>query len=244
MGRQEGSPVIDSTYQDKLAKSREVTELGRVRRDRNLWRGAALLVLAVSVPLAWGYKLQVDDYANNVRVAWVKLAPNGDSYAEFLDDGGRSDRYFDRARDASLTNYVNWRFRVVPQTIDTDYGNASAFLGPAEEDKFLRDFGAAKRANEATTCTACTRIDITVRALDHSVVKPAVTGDDGVYKTAAFVTTTERDQAGGVLGRRNEIITLDWTLRPPAEIGKDLDQLAVNPLGIEIISQSVREDKS
>ncbi|KYO51542.1 hypothetical protein [Tistrella mobilis] len=236
--------MIDADQQERLARSRTVTELARLRRDRNAWRLATLAAVAVMVPLAWGYKLAVDDYAAHVRVAWVKLLPNGDGYAEYLDDGGEADRYFDRAIDAALTNYLQWRFRVEPRTIRTDYGNASTFLGPAETQKFLKDFGAARRAAEAEGCVSCPTTDVTVRALNHTLLRPAEGARAAVYKTAAFLTQTDRDQAGGVVTRRQLIVTLDWTLRPAAEAGRDLTRLAINPPAIEIISQDIRVDQA
>lgn len=236
--------MIDSTYQDQLARTRTVTALARSTRTRNALLFLVMLLAAAVVILAFAYVRVVDQYANNVRVAWVKLTPNGDGYAEYLDDGGQTDRYFDKAVYGSLMNYLTWRFRIEPKTIDTDYGNASTFLGPAEADKFLTDFKAAEKARTAVTCVSCPRAQVTVRGIDNTLLKPAQGSQAAVYKSAAFITVTERDAGGGVLSRTNKIISLDWTLRPASQAsqGPNLERLAVNPLSIEIISQDERED--
>jgi hypothetical protein len=238
--------VIDSTFQDQLARTRTATALARSGRTRNALLILVLLLAVAVLVLAFAYVRVVDHYANNVRVAWVKLSPNGDGYAEYLDDGGQADRYFDKAVYGSLTNYLTWRFRVEPKTIDTDYGNASTFLGPIEASKFLTDFKAAEKARDAVNCVSCARAQVTVRGLDNTLLKPAQGLQAAIYKTAAFITVTQRDAGGGLLSRTNQIVSLEWTLRPASEAsqGPNLDRLAVNPLSIEIISQDEREDKA
>ncbi len=202
-----------------------------------------LLAAAVAI-LAFAYVRVVDQYANNVRVAWVKLSPNGDGYAEYLDDGGQADRYFDKAVYASLTNYLTWRFRIEPKTVDTDYGNASTFLGPTEADKFLNEFKAAEKARTAVTCVSLpARPGDGARHRQHPAeARPG--SQPAVYKSAAFITVAERDASGAVLSRTNKIISLEWTLRPASQASQspNLERLAVNPLSIEIISQDERED--
>lgn len=236
--------MIDSTYQDQLARTRTVTALARSTRTRNALLLLVLLLAAAVAILAFAYVRVVDQYANNIRVAWVKLSPNGDGYAEYLDDGGQADRYFDKAVYASLTNYLTWRFRIEPKTVDTDYGNASTFLGPTEADKFLNEFKAAEKARTAVTCVSCPRAQVTVRGIDNTLLKPAQGSQPAVYKSAAFITVAERDASGAVLSRTNKIISLEWTLRPASQASQspNLERLAVNPLSIEIISQDERED--
>lgn len=238
--------MIDSTFQEKLSRTRTVTALARANK---MTVALMVLVLLLGTTVAYlvpAYIRAVDIYANNVRTAWVKLSPNGDSRVEYLDDGGQADRYFDKAVYGSLTNYLNWRFRIEPKTIDTDYGNASTFLGPTEADKFLNEFKAAEKARTAVTCVSCPRAQVTVRGIDNTLLKPAQGSQPAVYKSAAFITVAERDASGAVLSRTNKIISLEWTLRPASQAsqGPNLERLAVNPLSIEIISQDEREDRA
>lgn len=238
--------MIDSTFQEQLARKRSVTALNRSHRMTLILLALVLMLGAALAFLVPAYIRVVDRYANNVRTAWVKLTPNGDAQVEYLDDGGQTDRYFDKAVYGSLTNYLTWRFRVEPKTIDTDYGNASTFLGPIEASKFLTDFKAAEKARDAVNCVSCARAQVTVRGLDNTLLKPAQGSQAAIYKTAAFITVTQRDAGGGLLSRTNQIVSLEWTLRPASEAsqGPNLDRLAVNPLSIEIISQDEREDKA
>ncbi|MDR6293810.1 hypothetical protein E9232_006363 [Inquilinus ginsengisoli] len=238
--------MLDSTYQDKLAKTRTATQLARYLRSNLALLVLSIILGATLFVVVNAYTRVVDTYANNVRTAWVKLSPNGDSKVEYIDDGGNADRYFDRAVLSSLTNYLTWRFRVQPQTIKIDYGNASTYLGPAEADKFLNDFKAAQQASEKEACVSCPQSQVVVRAIDNTLLTPAERNKAAVYKTAAFITVTQRDSGGGVISRDNKIVNLDWTFRPASEAsqGLTLEYLAVNPLAIQILSQDVREDKS
>lgn len=238
--------MLDSTYQDKLVKTRTATQLSRSVRANLILLIAVVILGAAVFALATAYVRVVDTYANNVRVAWVKLSPNGDAAVQYLDDGGNTERYFDQAAYGSLTNYLTWRFRVQPQTIKVDYGNASTYLGPAEADRFLNEFKAAEKARAAEACVSCPQDHVLVRGIDNTLLTASEGRKAAVYKTAAFITITRRDTGGGVISRENKIVTLDWTLRPAAEAsqGPTLDYLAVNPLAIQILSQDVREDKA
>lgn len=238
--------MLDSTYQDKLAKTRTATQLARYLRSNIALLVLSIILGATLFVVVNAYIRAVDTYANNVRTAWVKLFPNGDTKVEYSDDGGDAERYFNRAVLSSLTNYLTWRFRVQPQTIKIDYGNASTYLGPAEANKFLTEFKAAERASAAEACVSCPQSQVVVRAIDNTLLTPAEKGKAAVYKTAAFITVTERDSGGGVISRQNQIVTFDWTLLPASEAsqGTTLEYLAVNPLAIQILSQDVREDKS
>jgi hypothetical protein len=234
--------MIPNDLQIKLAKSRAQTELKRLVVARNAFMALSLFLGVIATAAVFGWMQANNRYANDVRVAWVKLLPSGEHEVEYIDDGGHRDRYLDRAVDASLQNYIQYRWRQRRATIERDYGAAFMFLNDKLGREFLDEFGAANVAAKLQECRDCNETDFEIRALDHDRIVAPVDGRPAVYRTTAYATEIEIARAGRVAGRHPKLVILTWRLRDMGALSKTLTHLQVNPLGIEIIEQSLRDE--
>jgi hypothetical protein len=233
---------LPADFQDRLAAKRSQRELALLRTDRNWWRVAFAGASVVAVVCAWGWKTAADRFANNVQVAWVKLAPNGTHQVEFFDDGGQGNRFYQATVNASLINYVEHRYRKRRETIAADYGIALQFMGPELRTDFLERFRAAQVAADHERCPSCDQVDVDIRAVDHDTLfTPDAKDPKGVYETTVYLT--EKITTAGQSQRpRNKLVKLVWKVLPVAEVQKDLARLKVNPLGIDIIGERALDD--
>jgi len=113
---------LDESDQESLRKKRSQQELAHARTREALWCAAFFLAVFVAVLTTWGWMRADDRYLNNIRVAWIKLQPNGQSQVEYWDDGGTPNRFFQATINASLINYVEHRYRKHRETIVAAYG--------------------------------------------------------------------------------------------------------------------------
>lgn len=236
------SEYPDHDHQKKLAGKRSQSELVRAQVQNRWLIGALFVSLLIAVIAVYSAYVSNERYANNVRVAWVKLFPDGTHKTEFLEDGGASDRWFDAAVNSSLMNYAEARFKKQKATIKADYGFAQYFLGDAALTQFMQEFNAPKVAAEFLACYTCNQVSIDVRAIDHSTYLEPDAATDAVFRSTVYITETERTPEGQIASRKNKLIPLVWRLRPIDELTESPDLLKANPLGIEILEQSVRMD--
>ncbi len=229
--------------QESLAKKRSQQELTRAWSAAN-WSRVLNLVLGGTLALCIvNWRKAEDRYANDVRVAWVKLQPSGQSQVEFYEDGGNTNRFFEAAVNASLINYTEHRYRRRRETIEADYGYALQFMGDALRGEFLNQYNAAKVAADLASCASCDLTDVSVRAIDHSTL---VTPDRMNAGTTIVETTVYfREsllQRGAGNNSRNRQVKITWALRPVSQITRNLPALQANPLGIQIIAERVIDD--
>jgi len=234
---------VESAYQDSLAAKRSQTELARAHANTHFWRLATLLALGVAGLAVLGWHRADDRFANNVRIAWVKLSPDGASQVQYFDDGGAGNRFFQATVNASLINYVEHRYRQRKETISADYGYALNFMGEPVRGQFLTDFNAPKLAAAIESCPSCDQTDIAVRAMDHDtmVTPDGHNAETTVYETTAYITETLLT-TGGSRVPKNKIVKLVWSLRPVKDLTAKIDMLKVNPLGLQIIGERELDD--
>jgi len=241
-GRDDGR-FLESTWQDSLAAKRSQTELARAHANTNFWRLATLLAMGVAGFAVMGWRQADDRFANNVRIAWVKLSPDGASQVQYFDDGGAGNRFFQATVNASLINYVEHRYRRRKETVSADYGYALQFMGDPVRGPFLADFNAPKVAAALESCPSCDQIDVSVRAMDHDtmVTPDGRNAETSVYETTAYITETVLT-TGGARVPANKIVKLVWSLRPVKELTRRIDMLKVNPLGLQIVGERELDD--
>ncbi|MGE5515987.1 MAG: hypothetical protein ACM31D_09205 [Bacteroidota bacterium] len=240
---QDDGRFIESTWQDSLAAKRSQSELVRAQANTHFWRLATLLALGVAVLAVLGWRQADDRFANNVRIAWVKLSPDGASQVQYFEDGGAGNRFFQATVNASLINYVEHRYRRRKETISADYGFALNFMGEPVRSQFLGEFNAPKVAAALESCPSCDQIDIAVRAMDHDtmVTPDGQNAQTTIYESTAYISETVLT-AGGNRVPKNKIVKLVWSLRPVKELTRRIDMLKVNPLGLQIIGERELDD--
>lgn len=222
--------------------------LAATRVDRARWFAAFLVLGGITFFSAFGWYEANRRFAENVRVAWVKLDPSGAYTVDFADEQ-RPVEFFQTTLESKLGEFVEKRYRRSIATILADYRFVGHFLSPALSTRFLapEDYNAPKVAAELVACKGgnCLERDVKVRVVQHRTQIAARIPDKRevtMYETLVFVTFTDRKPAGQVVERRNGIVQIGWRIRTKAEIGASKASLPMNPLGLEILSLELKED--
>ena len=231
----------------KLREQSRFDHLAAVTADRARWFVAFLLLGAVTMLSAIGWHAADQRFADNVRVAWVKLDPSGAYTVEFADQA-RPAEFFHTTLESKLSEFVEKRYRKAASTITADYRFVGYFLSPKLSTQFLspQDFNAPRVAAELTECKSrCLERDIRVRVVQHRSQTPTripERSDTMLYETLVFATFTERKPDGSVADRRNAIVQVGWRIKGKDEISANKGALVANPLGLEIVSLDLKED--
>jgi hypothetical protein len=214
--------------------------------------GGSLIVAISALAFATVTQFQLTDandkLANNKEIIYVRLSETGTHEVTF-DNTGESDRFFKPVIEASLANYIDYRFREHSDTIRNDYGFALMFLGNKERRKFTTEYDAAEVAREQAECPSCDQVDVSLRAIRHEVWTQANSSIDGtIYKSVIYFKKIFRDKGSSVAkSEENYILRLDWRFRPREELlasPNTLQMMKANPLGIQILDQSENRDFS
>jgi hypothetical protein len=243
---QQDGVYLPEDDQDRLSRKRSQRELTRAHVSANIAWGLAASMSLVAIVAGFGWHAADERFANNVKIAWVKLEPGGPSQVDIDPSGGDQNRWYESGINASLINYVEHRFRKRRQTISADYGFALLFLGGSERTAFLDGYNAAKVAADFEHCSGgCEENDIEIRAIDHDQLISPARAKDRVSVIESTVYLTVRPLAAGpksAAGQRLRFIKILWQLKPVSELNKDLNALKANPLGIEILEQHEFDD--
>ena len=239
---------LDEADQERIRKKRSQKELARALTALNYHRVLSLVLGLGFVVAGYGWHQADERFANNVRVAWVKLQPNGQTQVEYWDDATTPNRFFEAALNASIMNYVEHRHRQIRETISADYGYVLPFMGDELATQFLAKdgFNAVKVAAECEGNPACPRIEVTVRAIVHDTMNTPDrnNAETGTFETNVYITL-KITHPGAQPEYQNKIDKLIWQMRPVDEIPSPAvrpDFLKVNPLGMKIVTESVIDD--
>jgi hypothetical protein len=216
--------------------------------DRARWFAAFLVLGAITLFSGFGWHIANQRFAENVRVAWVKLDPSGAYTVNFADEE-RPAEFFLTTLESKLSEFVEKRYRRSMATILADYRFVGYFLSQPLVTQFLshQDFNAPKVAAELIACKGanCLERDVKVRVVQHRSKIDARIPDNRevkMYETQVFVTFTDRKLVGAVVERRNGIVQIGWRIRTKAEIVANKATLPFNPLGVEVLSLELKED--
>lgn len=229
--------------QEGLAAKRSQKELSRAWTTANISMVLNLVLGGALALSAHGWRKADDRWANDVKVAWVKVLPSGQTQVEYYEDAGNPNRFFEATINASLINYVEHRFRRRRESVEGDYGYALQFMGDSLRSEFLDKFKAAKVAADLAACASCDLSDVHVTAIDHNVL---ITPDRANAGTSVIESTVYFREVslgrGAANNTRNRRAKLTWAFRPVAEVSKNLPALKANPLGMQILSERVIDD--
>jgi hypothetical protein len=232
----------------KLRSQGRFDSLAAVTVDRARWFAAFMMLGAITLFSAFGWYVADGRFAENVRVAWVKLDPSGAYTVEYA-DSARPVEFFQTTLESKLTELVEKRYRKVVATVNADYRFVGFFLSPPMVNKFLspEDFHATRVAAELAACKGgtCTERDVRVRVVQHRTKTPMSIPDKPdtvMYESQVFITFSDRKLDGTVISRSNAIVQVGWRLRSKAEIVANKNTLVFNPLGFEVMSMELKDD--
>jgi hypothetical protein len=184
---------------------------------------------------------------NNIKVAWVKLQPNGAWDVEFYDKD-RGPDFFQTTIDYILRQWVERRFSSLSRSIDSDYGYAYTFMSPKLQVAFLdkSGFDAVGKATKVIDCIDCEELKVKVRNIDHYDSEATKFGnlEGTLYRTNVFATKVKIIKDGREGASQKVIIPVQWRIKSVDEIQADKSILKDNPIGLEIVSYDILKDVS
>ncbi|KXV49662.1 hypothetical protein AD945_03785 [Gluconobacter albidus] len=230
--------VLDEPTHDRVAVlsgKRSQREVAQLQSELNFWRLMAGGLVVGIIVTSMGWRRADDRYANDVRIAWVKVAPDGRSEAQLWSDGGNPNRFFEPFINSALINFVEHRFRHIRTTIVSDYGLAAMFMSPQLQREFLDNEHAAQEATDFEASGNGGEYTIIVKAIDHSTMvdpdaanRNSVIVDSTVYVTQHWLDGSRKDE--------QKIVKLTWKMIPLANLQRDWKQLQENGPGVQILA--------
>lgn len=242
--RREVAPggLVDQAEAAERKESRMRRTLASLRTSNNKLFYILLLVSADCVFANIGWREADRRYAEDVRVAYVKMSPNGTTDVKF-EDKEKPDEFFESTVESKLIEYTERRFSKRRETITPDYGFATLFMEPELRNSFLVDKKAAEVAADLVACKDCKSVTAKVRDIQMVDKDPMpATRTRKQYTTLVFTLMINRARSGEIESCENKIITYIWTFRPKKQVVKRNDELKYNPLGQGIIREEVRDD--
>lgn len=247
-GEKDEAIVCGSADQPQKTRTpRALTREGLLASERNRWFLVTLLLcLITTVSLFSAYRSNVAAQ-HNVKVAWVKMAPNGTWDIDFF-DSRRGPAFFQTTIDYLLRQFVERRYQEIPHSINADYGFVYTFMAPKLKSAFTSadGFNAAARAAEIAGSTGGVETHVTVRTIDHYDSDETRFGrfKGSLYRTNIFLEKTRVNPDGSMGKTTRWIAPVQWRIKSTEEITADPGLLETNPVGLEILDIDLLADVS
>jgi hypothetical protein len=248
-----GAPIVESMEGQKkpvncASVPRRIDAMARLLAEslRSFYIILLLgLICLFSIMFAWKESNRAD---NNIKVAWVKMQPNGTWDVEFHDES-RQPEFFPATIDYILTQWVERRFSEVSVSVKADYGFVYTFMSPKLRSDFTaaNGFNAAVKAAEIADCATCREIRAKVRNLDHYDSDKTNFGkqDGTLYRSNIFISKASHNADGSPMAEPEKmIVSIQWRIKAKDEIQADKEILKQNPIGLEILSYELLNDRS
>ncbi|MEO8965423.1 MAG: VirB8/TrbF family protein [Gammaproteobacteria bacterium] len=235
--------VMSQDMQNTINALKPKIELSAILVDRNKWALTAMVSTLAVVIACCGWYQANERYSNHVRVAFVKLDESGEHNVSIYDENS-TPTFFMNTVYSLLGHYIERRYSKTPFAIKEDYGFVSNFMSPALKNDFYTNYHAAKVAADFEICKTCSQTKVTVRTIQHQESDQVIlNGKVGsVYRSTVFARATSFNSDGTEISSVNQIITLTWRLKDIASLSNNLDVIQANPIGIEILSESLKID--
>ncbi|MGR5488127.1 VirB8/TrbF family protein [Vibrio alfacsensis] len=234
-------PVI---LEDSKPERRDEKPL--LRTERNRWFFAVLSFSVVFLVFAFLLFYAFEKAQNNKEVVFVKLEPNGAwSVVDYLPQDEQL--YFKTTIDALLQRFAKARYGLNPETIETDWGEASVFMSKALADSFVspRGFDALGKIDAIRKLGNKADID-TSRGVEHYDDVNWKQGDaeSVVVRSNIYLTRTLIKQ-GRKQAAEKLVLNVQWQLKDKTLLASDsMDVLRINPLGLTILSYQLNKERS
>ncbi len=235
--------ILSAATLAKVNKLRPKQEVAVLLVDRNKWAIATLILAGCLLISLFALYQENERFANHVKIAFVKLDPSGTTNISLYDENSKP-TYFMNTIYSLLSNYVERRYSKISYTINSDYGYVLNFMSPVLRNDFLINYKAAKVAADFTACKTCQQIRVTVRNIQNNESENTIiNGTPGtIYRSTIFIRATALNQDGTEANSVNQIATLTWRIKDISSLPNNLNELQANPIGIDILSDSLKED--
>lgn len=234
--------LIPGDLQDGLNKGRRKETVAYMRTVSNRMFYITIVSVTMAIFCAYGWHQADKRFAENVKVAYVKMYPGG-HYDVQYEEADKPVDYFATTVESKLEEFVEKRYSKRRDTINTDYGFAKLMMSPEMQVDFMQNYKAAEEAAKVIKCSECDQITTKAREVqpfDKDLLPNSRRHNQ--YTTIIFATDQIRNKDGKLLECKNKIVTVIWKIRPIEATAKKRDELKYNPLGQEIIRSDVRDD--
>jgi len=181
---------------------------------------------------------------------YILMYPNGEWKIEFNPPANQQ-QFYKSTVDKLLSDYVNYRFSEIPQTIRSDFAKATLFLGAQQRSWFMNEdgFNAIDLAGAISTSKNPDTKRVNVLFFDH---QDSVTGvfDAGaktkkIIRTNIYIEEVKTDKYGSSISKPvRKIINLTWTLASEEQLNtKKRKYFLVNPIGLTILTERETIDR-
>ena len=236
-----GGLIANNTHEE-MVKNRHAKTMAHITVDRNKWFYVAMISLICNVGQQIGWHKADKRFAENVRVAWVKMYPNGLTDTEIADVEKPVD-FFMNTVDSKLKEWIKKRYSMNKATITSDYGFAHFMMSEKMKTDFMDNYKAPDIASAFKKCNDCQEINVKIRDLRMIDKEKIENTRNGQQYTAMALTTEQKlNKEGRIVSCENKITTILWKFRSIAEVANKPSELEYNPLGQEIIASDSRTD--
>ncbi|WP_257214482.1 VirB8/TrbF family protein [Vibrio coralliilyticus] len=236
--------VVDETETEELEPVK--SENANLKAERNRWFVFCLslvvaLVLAVVLLFFAFLKAQTTK-----EILYVKLMPNG-SWSVIDYKPQDKQLYFKTTVDSLLEQFVETRYGINPEKIESDWGEASVFMSPKLKEQFIdkRGFdalGKIKRIKKLKNTAVISDVDI-----DHYDNIDWTLSDDSTVESVKSNIYFSRQVTVGGKERPVErlVLSVSWRLLPKKEITEQTKEvIRLNPIGVEVLDYKLKKERT
>lgn len=239
----EDSVITDE--QKDVTVPQENSDNAKLRAERNRWFFFCV-VLAFAVIL--GYVLIFVAFVKaqaTKEILYVKLERNGGWTVEPYKPQDEQ-LFFKTTIDSGLQKFAISRYKIVPETIDSDWGEASVFMSEDLKKDFLDPRGFNALEKKEALKKGNLRVEIKIRNVDHfDNVDWSFSSGDSVKAIKSNVYFTRTVSSNGKKGDPEALVlTVLWHLKPKTDITKQSNEIIqINPIGIEVVRYELNKER-
>lgn len=249
--------VEGSMDQDEQSDKPPADQLVVVKVEAHRWMVGTLLFACLFVVAMFGWLKAVEDRANDVKTALIKITPEGHSYIEFHDNDAPL-AVWPAVINSKLEAAFTRRYTEDPRTVANDYTFFSHFLSREQYNQFLAadEFSALEKIKRIESSPKQSPIVIPRMSVMHhmdaeKINVNALTGEE-LITSQLFFDFEYRSKKTGLLiskeGVKKKIVTARWRINPMklkrASYGSDEEFRAAiyeNPIGLELLSYGLAD---
>lgn len=226
---------------DKVNKSSIKDRVGEIKKDRNIFFAAVIVLMVVILYQSYSISGVVENTRRTREVIYIKVQPNGSySVSEFLPESEQP--VSTTMINALLNKYISARFGIHKETIERDYAEAAVFMSPKLATLFLdeKGFNARQKIKDVLSDKNQDDIDVRMTNYDHYDVIDGQFDNKKkpIIRSSIVFEETVVSPDGKIKEKTKKRLRLQWTLLDRAEVSKQsLDWLNVNPIGLVILDE-------
>ena len=238
--------VLPDEIQTQVKSKKPLETDAQLAVDRNKWFIGFILALLFAFYQTYSANIANERFANNVQVAWVKLQPNGTWDVTYPSEGQQPE-FFKATIDSLLRQFAERRYSKLKNSVKADYGFVALLMSDKMESEFLDTKGYYAPGVAADVANGIKdEVKVRVKIINHyDSDKIIFNGEEGrLYRTNIFVTEAGYRRDGQAKKLKKRIVSVQWRIKTKKEISAKKNELALNPIGIELIDSEYLEDPS